>query len=75
MHTTEWIFFRHLAPKILALRKQSGRFFVQSAKKISHSLAHPDLISVSLSDRKVSVEKYAVRAFLRFLFTEILAAE
>ena len=48
MRTKEWIFFRHIAPKILALRQQAGRFFVQSAEKISRPLAHPDLISASL---------------------------
>ena len=48
MRTTERIFFRHIAPKILALRQQAGRFFVQSAEKISRPLAHPDLISASL---------------------------
>ena len=51
MRTKEWIFFRHIAPKILALRQQAGRFFVQSAEKISHPLAHPDLISASLKSR------------------------
>ena len=48
MRTKEWIFFRHIAPKILALRQQAGRFFVQSAEIISRPLAHPDLISASL---------------------------
>ena len=48
MRTTERIFFRHIAPKILALRQQTDRFFVQSAEKISRPLAHPDLISTSL---------------------------
>ena len=43
----ERIFFRYIAPKILALRQQSGGFFAQSDKKISRSLAHSDLISAS----------------------------
>ena len=48
MRVTERIFFRHITQKLLALRQQGGDLFVQSAEKISRSLARSDLIIASL---------------------------
>ena len=42
------ILFRHIALKILALRQQSFRFFVQSDEKSNYAIRTPQLCGIAL---------------------------